>query len=46
MFADECIHEIKKRNGLQAYYGPPKAYGIAMCELDFVHMGKIKLTRE
>lgn len=46
MFAPECIHEIKKRNDGQAFYGPPKAYGIAMCELDFVDLGSIKLTRE
>jgi hypothetical protein len=46
MFEDSCIHEIKKRNNNQAFYGPPKAFGIAMCELDFVHMGKLKMTRE
>lgn len=46
MFAQECIHEIKRRNNNQAFYGPPKAYGIAMCELDFVDLGSIQMTRE
>ena len=46
MFAPECIFEIKRRNNNQDYYGPPKAYGIAMCELDFIDMGSIKMTRE
>lgn len=46
MLADECIYEIKRRNNNQRYYGPPKAYGIAMCELDFVDMGSISMSRE
>jgi len=46
MFADECIFEIKRRNNFQEFYGPPKAYGIAMCDLDYADLGDIRMTRE
>jgi hypothetical protein len=45
-FSDECQWEIKRRNNNQRFYGPAKAYGIALCEIDTVDMGKIKMTRE
>jgi len=46
IFSDECKIQISKRNANQQFYGPPKAYGIAMCEIDTVDMGSIKMSRE
>lgn len=45
VFSSECQYEIKRRNNNQMFYGPPKVYGIAMCEIDTVDMGTIKMTR-
>lgn len=46
VFSPECQYEIKRRNNNQVFYGPAKAYGIAMCEINTVDLGSIKLTRE
>lgn len=46
VFSKECMNEIRVRNTGNVFYGPPKAYGIATCEIQTVMMGSIELTRE
>lgn len=46
VFSQECQIQISKRNMDKQFYGPPKAYGIAICEIDTINMGSIEMTRE
>lgn len=46
MFTDECNQEIVRRKAGKIFYGPPKVFGMAVCEKDGVMMAGKKLTRQ
>lgn len=47
VFTSECIQEIYRRHYVNNFYGPPKAYGIAMCEIETLMLGSsIEMSRQ
>ena len=45
MFDEKCNQEIVKRKAGKEFYGPPKIFGLAVCEKDGVNLLGNKLTR-